>query len=242
MSETKVKTICNKCGDVSSVRKSSLKVRMHPDLCRLCAQKLGGYNRQKQLTPEEKSSHGKKMRASVKITGVELRRRQQDFIDGASEEYYKEYCEKRGRIAQNFHDEMTDEEKEEHYKKVFKDRGHSIEGDKFLDELERNGIKCDREEFVTGFIVDGIVNGTKTIIEFYGDIFHCNPNNFDDPEKFCSWIGRKVKDQWKRDERRIAAFYKNGYDVIIVWEEDWNNSPSSVIDRIHEHLNGGSNG
>ncbi len=155
--------------------------------------------------PEKSSEIGKKRRKRVKITGAEMRRRQQVTIE-SDPEYYKKYCEKRSKIAKDFHDSLSAKEKEEHYKKVFKNTGKSKAEDEFFLYLkERENIIFERNQFVSGFIVDGIDYSKKIIVEFYGDIFHCNPEKFNNPEQYCSWLSRTVQEQWDRDKRRLAS-------------------------------------
>ena len=261
MAEQKYEYICKKCKTSEWLQKWRYKQKTYPDLCASCA-KAKGVEKYKNIkfndpcrwkkitkskqkacndrhlksTAEEKSIHAKKMRDAVTISGKELRKRQQDFIDNASKEYYNAYCEKRSKIAKAFHTGMTDEEREKHYRKVFKNNGRSKACDKFLETLNAHNIKCQPEEYVNGFIVDAIIHDTNIIIEFYGDIFHCNPRRFKEPTQYCSWISRTVQEQWDRDRKRLAALYKLKYKVIIVWEHDWNKHPEKCITRIQNEM------
>lgn len=186
---------------------------------------------------EEKSNIGKYARSKVKMSGKELREKQQKFIDTSSKEYYEKYCEKRRQIALNFHSSLSDKEKEEHYKKVFKDKGISKAAGEFLDVVKDTlKLQLIPEFYVKGFFCDALIENTNILIEFFGDVYHCNPKKFTDPEQYCSWIGRTVKEQWKRDEIRTAALLRNGYSVIIVWEDDWKNKPENVIKRIKNEM------
>lgn len=178
---------------------------------------------------------GKKRRAKVKLTGAQLRQRQQDTIV-ADPELYSNYCAKRKEIAIKFHSRMTDLEKEIHYSKVFKNGNRSKAEDNFFETLITNNIVFERDRCVSGFFPDGVNDDQKIIIEFYGDSFHCNPHKFQDPKQYCSWIKRTVQQQWERDKMRVAVFSKHGYRVIIVWEKDWNNDQAFQINRIKSIL------
>jgi G:T-mismatch repair DNA endonuclease (very short patch repair protein) len=73
------------------------------------------------------------------------------------------------------------------------------------------------------------------IVEYYGDVYHCNPRRFKDESEYCPIIRRTVGEQWKRDRKRLACFTKrHGYDVVIVWESDWNKNPEKELDRIRD--------
>ncbi len=257
MAEKKYEYVCIKCGDSEWLQRWRYNQKKYPSLCTSCAKlkgykkfkdiktlepkrwekiteamRRGGVNKNAKLSKKEKSEHAKKMRMAVKISGAELRARQQKFIDCAPVEYYEKYCEKRKQIALNFHAGMSDKDKEVHYRKVFKNTGRSMACDKFLEVLSNHKITHKPEQYVNGFIVDAIIDNSKLIIEFYGDIYHCNPRKFKDPAKYCSWISRTVQEQWNRDKRRLAALYKLGYKVLIVWEYDWNKTPLIEIERI----------
>ena len=185
--------------------------------------------------PEKSSEIGKKRRNHVKISGSEMRMRQQESIDNDPVKYEK-YCQKRKQIAIDFHNSMNDEEKEQHYRKVFKNRGKSKRSEEFFMFLKENHIidEIELEKYINGYIVDGCIENKKLIIEYYGDMFHCNPRNekFKNPEKYCSWIGRTVREQWNRDRKRLAVLYRLGYRVLIIWESDWINKRNEQLERI----------
>lgn len=258
MAEKKYEYVCSRCGTSEWLPRWRHKQKKYPDLCKSCAQAKGheryknirttdpdkwkelteikrraAKNKHRKSSKKERIEHAKKMRAAVTISGTEMRQKQQDFIDSAGEDYYINYCNTRRRIALEFHANMSDEEKEIHYRKVLKNNGRSKECDDFLDTLKNHGIDCIEEQYIKGFIVDGIIRNTNLIIEYYGDVFHCNPKRFKDPNQKCSWLsGRTVQEQWNRDKRRLAALYRYGYKVIIVWGEDWKSAPDKIIERI----------
>ena len=85
---------------------------------------------------------------------------------------------------------------------------------------------------ISGFFVDGCLQNKKLIVEFYGDTYHCNPKNFSDPDKFCSWLKRTVGEQWTRDRKRLAVLYKAGHTVLIVWQSEWDQNRNEQLERI----------
>ena len=115
-------------------------------------------------------------------------------------------------------------------------RGQSAVGDRFIDRLRAEGLDITAEEHVHGFIVDGLVGGTSLIVEFYGDIYHCHPGQFDDPAQYCPWLGRTVGQQWARDRKRLGVFYRYGYCVVIVWESDWYSDPDTQVRRVQDAM------
>ena len=162
------------------------------------------------------------------------RKKQQDTIE-SSPETYKKYCDKRREIAIQYHASLTDTEKEILYAKIFKNTGGKSKAENcFFDELAVNGLVFSRNECIKGFFPDGVCD--NIIIEFYGDMYHCNPNMFKDRSQYCSWISRTVAEQWDRDRQRLAVFYKYNYKVIIVWESDWNTNKEHELERIKNAL------
>lgn len=93
------------------------------------------------------------------------------------------------------------------------------------------------EEPFHGFIPDEVNHDLKIIIEVFGDLYHCNPAKYKDPQQFISAIRRTVGEQWKRDERRLACFKKHGYTPLVVWEKEIRNSPSKAVERINVLVN-----
>jgi len=92
------------------------------------------------------------------------------------------------------------------------------------------------EEPFHGFIPDEINHNLKIIIEVFGDLYHCNPLKYTEPNLYVRAIQRTVGEQWKRDRIRLACFYKHGYTVIIVWEKDIYNNINKQIERIKNEI------
>lgn len=112
------------------------------------------------------------------------------------------------RTTQNFWDSLTPEERNAHVRKtLFKDwsRGRSGAGDRFIERIRAEGILVEAEQDVHGFVVDGLVRDRNLIVEFYGDIYHCRPDKFPDPNFFCRWLNRTVQQQWARDRKRLGC-------------------------------------
>jgi hypothetical protein len=89
---------------------------------------------------------------------------------------------------------------------------------------------------VLPYIVDIIKD--KKIIEFYGDYWHCNPviYNENDFARIDENVKLSAKDIWIKDKIRIDFLKKIGYNVLIIWERDWNSNRKECIEKIKEHL------
>lgn len=137
---------------------------------------------------------------------------------------YKKWEEHLTKISRETWASYTDEEKEKRLKKSFKENNfRSKRSDIFKEWLIENnlynGFKS--EQWNSGYQVDEMDRNRKIIIEFYGDIYHCNPLQFKNENIFCKWIGRTVKEQWERDRIRIQKLKKAGFKIIIIWESEF---------------------
>jgi len=70
------------------------------------------------------------------------------------------------------------------------------------------------------FTIKHIVpNSLKTIIEYNGYWTH-GDERIDDPDKLIV-RGRKCKDQWKHDNKKYNNYYQAGYNIIVIYEKDY---------------------
>lgn len=95
--------------------------------------------------------------------------------------------------------------------------------EKFISESE---IRC---------FTDIVCEEQKLIIEFYGDYWHCNPDDkrYNDP-KFLHQKKQQTAEQiWADDLNRNSRLENIGYKVFIIWEKDmkfdWKNILKNVV-------------
>lgn len=68
------------------------------------------------------------------------------------------------------------------------------------------------------------------IIEFNGDLFHANPNIYE--ENQCPNPYKKLltaKTIWENDSLKINTIKKLGYEVLIIWETDYKKDKQSEL-------------
>lgn len=89
---------------------------------------------------------------------------------------------------------------------------------------------------IGSFIVDVIKD--KKIIEFYGDFWHGNPEIFNcyDKLNFGNNNVKVISDIWEKDRKRIDFLMSNGYQVLIIWEMDWNKNREECLEKIKSYL------
>jgi len=87
------------------------------------------------------------------------------------------------------------------------------------------------------YMYDFVIPELKICIEFNGNVFHANPKMFSEneyPNPFVKEI--TSKEIWEFD-RIKNDFIKNlGFDVIIVWEDEYKNNKQEVIDNIVSYI------
>ncbi len=155
-------------------------------------------------------------------------------MSSKTEEEKRKINEKKKNTLKNFIDRYGKEVGTSRYREMLKKRMDSFSSihpstscKNFLDNIERElNINIDRECFIDRFIVDGLYK--NNVIEFYGDYFHCNPvlyeGNFYNP-----YVKLFASDKWIEDKKRIDIIRECGYNVYIVWENDWVSDRESVI-------------
>lgn len=143
-------------------------------------------------------------------------------------------------------DDKSDEEKAEIYKrKILNSKSHSKVSMKLFDDIY-DKIKDDFEKIYYGnlineyfiydrdkkryFLYDFVVKDTKKCIEFNGWYWHCKPSLYE--ADFYN-MNKKMyaKEIWEFDAYKNNLIEKNGFEVLVVWEDDFKNSPKEVIEK-----------
>lgn len=77
------------------------------------------------------------------------------------------------------------------------------------------------------------------IIEFNGDFWHANPKKYS-PEQKVGHPGkptRTAQEIWDADQEKINVARNNGYEVMVVWENDWHMERERVLLECRTFLN-----
>jgi G:T-mismatch repair DNA endonuclease (very short patch repair protein) len=91
------------------------------------------------------------------------------------------------------------------------------------------------EKYLNGYFYD--LTYKNKIIEFNGDYWHANPLKYSNDKTLrmvCET--RLVEDIWARDVKKINHAISNGYEVKIVWENDFVNRREDIIKECIEWL------
>jgi hypothetical protein len=87
---------------------------------------------------------------------------------------------------------------------------------------------------IGNYIVDVITN--KKILEFYGDYWHCNPKKYNQLIEKSKYTNEQINKIWEKDKIRELKLISDGYDVLIIWENDWNLKRNECILQIEKYL------
>ena len=88
------------------------------------------------------------------------------------------------------------------------------------------------------YFYDYVDVDNKKCIEFNGDCFHANPkiyNELDAPNPFIPQL--TAKEIWCIDKIKIDTIIKKRtFEVLVIWENDFNSNPDDVIKQCKEFL------
>jgi len=160
-------------------------------------------------------------------------------VDAMTDEEYSIYIKQRQNASRIFHKMLDDDPKmkEEHYKKIFK--GSSIgyiskAQQEIGDILKVDGFLV--EQFVEGMMCDIVNFEKKIIIEYNGDLYHANPIIYK-PDDYIKMIKMTAKEKWKKDRAKNFRLRRLGWQVIVIWENEWNNDRQSVLNKFESFKN-----
>lgn len=114
----------------------------------------------------------------------------------------------------------------------------------FLDEYKEK-IRYGKNQFFRYFPKIGktfsydFVFGKK-IIEFNGDYWHCNPK-FYNKNYYHKYLQMFAEEIWKKDELRIMSILEEGFEVLVVWESEYNKNREQIIEKCLNFLKNNKN-
>ena len=106
---------------------------------------------------------------------------------------------------------------EKEIKTILEERGYAVISQFYL-KNEKNGYYYD------------IKVGNK-IIEYNGDFWHANPLFYKHDEIMNFYKKVTASEKWEQDRQKINMARSNGYEVMVVWENDYNNNKEKCIEK-----------
>jgi len=71
------------------------------------------------------------------------------------------------------------------------------------------------------------------IVEFNGDYWHCNPTKYQ-ADFVIKQSGAAARDVWARDKIKTEEAMDRGFDVLQIWESEYNDDPTKIMERIKQ--------
>jgi len=100
----------------------------------------------------------------------------------------------------------------------------------YFAELNKEFQKTDNVNH-KGFYFDFVDTKRKKIIEFNGNKFHANPKLFSENEKPNPYIPLTSKEIWNQDKIKLDFIRSLGFDVLVVWEDDYRKDKQEIIKK-----------
>lgn len=122
----------------------------------------------------------------------------------------------------------------QHFAKIFAQTkiGYQSKGHKDLHALiEKMGFKSHIQ--IGQITVDECNEELKIVIEYNGDMWHCNPRTWK-ANQYNSAIRMTAGEKWRKDIARHHILKRSGYKTIVVWESEWIKNAQKYLDRIKE--------
>lgn len=162
------------------------------------------------------------------------------------EKCIKKYGEEKGL-------EVWKDRQDKWKKKVFNDNSYIGIGTSLISNIFINDIlklMVNKSDYLYGntekFIRDSLTNKAykydlcniknKKIIEFNGDYWHCNPVKYD-IAYYHKIKKMKAKEIWEYDEYKYSLAKSYGYELLIVWENDYIKNPKEILKKCLYFLN-----
>ena len=118
--------------------------------------------------------------------------------------------------------------------------------DSIIDELDLNidDINCYKNsQFQLSNVNDKCGNkifsydfkfGNK-IIEFNGDFWHMNPDMYDS-DYVHPYSNLSAEEKWEIDEIKLNCAFQNGYEILTIWEQEYNENKKATIQKCVDFL------
>ena len=95
------------------------------------------------------------------------------------------------------------------------------------DIIRKMGYSVEGEYFINGRPYDVFVKEKNLIIEYNGTYWHFDPKVYD-KNHFDKGSGMYAYQIWERDRKKIEDAKKFGYNVLVVWEREWQRCQDKV--------------
>jgi very-short-patch-repair endonuclease len=99
--------------------------------------------------------------------------------------------------------------------------------------LDRLGLTYEQNVQIGRYNVDFMVG--KTIVECFGDFWHCNPALWA-PDRYNGSLHLTAAEKWARDAARQSALQEQGFHFVAFWETQIREEPHTVEAELRQLL------
>jgi len=168
------------------------------------------------------------------------------------EEKYLELNKLKALTLENFIDKYGDDDGIKRYLDLFNKKNkikfYSKVSQELFDSLLKNinfdkiyyaeynkeyGIKSKKRYYFYDFVV----LDNKKIIEFNGDIWHANPNLYDNNNKPFCYENIDLNEIWDFEKKKLRIAKNRGFEILVIWENEYRDSKDEVINKCLKFLN-----
>lgn len=173
---------------------------------------------------------------------IEMRREMHSFtLEKCIRKYGEEEGYRRFKERQEKWVESMKKHRREHPDLIY---GTSVIANDFIaaviKDLDENDFLFGKNEYVIEsddciYMYDLTNLENKKIVEFNGDMWHGNPTKYtiDDINPLNHEF---YEDIWARDKEKIDCAKDHGFDVLVIWEDDYRRFPERMIEQARHFL------
>jgi G:T-mismatch repair DNA endonuclease (very short patch repair protein) len=99
--------------------------------------------------------------------------------------------------------------------------------------LDALGVAYEQNVQIGRYNVDFLVG--STIIECYGDFWHCNPASWP-TDRYNRSLHMTAADKWALDTKRQSVLQQQGFRFVMFWETQIREEPQAVEAELHQLL------
>lgn len=152
---------------------------------------------------------------------------------GVTLEYYiQKYGQKQGKEK---YKEMLYKKKMTGYSPISQQLFEQIKIDESL--FGQKQLEIFDEEKYKLYRFDFYNPSTKKVIEFNGTFWHAKPTKYKAEDIIkCGEFNKTAKEIWLRDKQKLDIAKQQGYDVKVIWEDQYREDPEKIINECKEFL------
>jgi hypothetical protein len=80
----------------------------------------------------------------------------------------------------------------------------------------------------TKYAADGYCKTTNTVFEFFGDLYHGNPEKYNPDDEFKLNPNKTYGQLYQKTLDKISKIRELGYNLVFIWESEWNAIKSKI--------------